>query len=144
VTMIPVKQDSSRDENGDWNPPRWMLAAGGALGSVVVWSVFPLDIVPDFVQDDALIHFFSGLSVALLLAALVPVRDDVLVLATMAIGFIWEPIEWFWFMCDWGRQIGSCSTGGLYDWMAGDDTIKDIALVWVGAFVVMVVVGRYE
>ena len=133
--------NSAVDDGGRWRVDRRLLALGGALLGLVVVAVWPVDVVPSYVHDDATMHFAAGAALTLLFAALIPREDHLIALAVAAIGVVWEPVEWYYFRCVAGS--GTCGRASLREWMLGQDTLADMTLVALGALVALVAIGRY-
>jgi len=140
--MTWLEMNSAVDEYGEWRVDRRLLVAGSALLAVAVIAVWPVDVVPGFVHDDALIHFTSGVALTLALAAIVPRADHIIAASVAVIGVLWEPLEWWLFRCHQG--VGSCTEASFYNWMLGQDTLADMTLVALGALVALIAIGRYE
>lgn len=130
------------DANGDWRVDRRLLAASAAVLSGLILAVWPVNLIPGFLHDDAVIHFSSGVALTLGLAALIPVRDDLLGLMVAIAGVVWEPFEWWWVRCH--LEYGTCVQSSLTEWMSGQDTLADMALVALGALVALRLIGRYR
>jgi hypothetical protein len=65
----------------------------------------------------------------------------------MVLGVAFEPAEWAFFACELQIPVfdpPECRTITLAEWMMKNDTLKDIALVWVGSFATLVGLGRYR
>lgn len=133
--------DSARDAAGTWRVNRRLLALSAVLLGVAILSVWPLELLPSPWYADSILHFLAGVALAFGAAAVVPVRDDVLVVAVILLGIVWEPLEWSWFRC-WAGS--SCTADNLSMWMSSNDTIKDMALVALGAVAAMIGLGRYH
>jgi len=140
--MGAIMSNSATGPSGRWRVDRRLLAASALLLSALVVLIWPVDVVPDFPFDDAVMHFTAGIAMTAALAAVVPVRDDLIAGVVGLLGFVWEPFEWWLFDCYWNR--GVCSTGSLESWMLVEDTAFDIALVLLGSFVALVLIGRYR
>ena len=135
--------NSAVDANGQWRVDRRLLALGSVLLSVAVVVIWPVDIAPDFVHDDAVMHLTSGVALTLALAATIPRRDDLLALAVASLGILWELVEWWLFRCYWGPGDG-CSMSTLTAWLLKEDTLADMTLVALGALAPLIVIGRYK
>jgi len=137
-----MSTDHARDDAGQWQVDRRLLAAGSGLLGVLILAVWPVDLVPPFLHDDALLHLFSGVAITLALAATIPRRDDAIAATVALIGVLWEPFEWWLFRCY--RGIGDCTAVTFREWMTGQDTLADMTLVALGSLVALVLIGRYE
>lgn len=111
---------------------RWKQALGGLLAGVTVLLIFPLYVVPDVPHNDALAHVLAGVALTLFASAIIPRRDDLILLAVFLVGVIWEPAEAYWF----GENV--------LEWMIREDTLFDIALVFAGSVLTLIGIGRYE
>jgi len=128
--------DAARDADGNWRINRRVLAAGAVVLGIGVVAVFPLRLLPSPWFADSILHLSSGIALTLGLSAIVPRRDDVLALAVIVLGIVWEPVE--------AIHFGTETLSGMIDWLSGNDTLKDMSLVTVGALVALVGTGRYE
>lgn len=117
------------------------VVAAIVTGFIVV-AIFPFRLLPEFVVDDSVAHLLGGVVIGLVGALLTDRADTAVALAALALGILWEVVESIWFQCLDGPP-GPCAPE-LAAWMVTNDTIADVALVVLGAVVVLVVIGRYE
>jgi len=133
--------DSARDESGGWRVNRRLLILAGFIIMATVVSIWPIGVIPWYTNLDIILHASGGAAIALILAGIIPTRDDILICITALLGVVWEPIEWYWFDC---IQTDACTEVSLIKWMVGEDTLFDITLVALGAIVALIVIGRYR
>jgi len=133
--------DSARDESGEWRVNRRLLILAGFIITALVVSVWPIRLIPAFLHVDAILHASMGVAITLILAGIIPRRDDILAGITATLGVVWEPVEWVWFDC---IQTDACDAASLIEWMVGEDTILDMTLVAFGAVVALILIGRYR
>jgi len=133
--------DSARDESGKWRVNRRLLAVAAFVITILVVSVWPFRLIPAFLHVDAILHASMGVAITLILASIIPRRDDILAGITATLGVVWEPIEWVWFRC---IQTDACTQANLIKWMLGEDTLFDMTLVALGAIIALIVIGRYR
>lgn len=114
---------------------KWLYVVLSAVISAGVLGLF-LRILPTFPKYDAVMHFFSGVAIALAIAAFIPRTDVAALLVVFIMGFVWEPVEW-WYFLDQHQY-------SLRAWMTREDTLFDITLVTLGGVLLLIVVGRFE
>jgi len=114
---------------------KWLYLLVSALISAGVLGLF-LRILPTFPKYDAVMHFFSGVAIALAIAAFIPRVDVAIVLIVFIAGFVWEPFEW-WYFLDLHNYT-------LQEWMTREDTLFDITLVVLGGVLLLIPIGRLE